>query len=88
MRAEIECGAESTRWAIAPYGCCSFTIRFVPSDVTSRTHTVALFQVLPDSISMSSALLAMTGKSERLYLAPSACEPLLHAQDALPAVTE
>ena len=56
--------------------------------VTSRTHAMFSFQVVPLMISRSSLLLAMLGTSVGAYLTPSALLPLAHAQAACPAVTE
>ena len=47
---------------------------------------MAVVQVVAVSISMSSWLRATAGKSARLYLAPSHCDPDSHAHAACPAV--
>ena len=73
-------------WAIAAPGCWNSATRFVPSVVTWRTPTMAVVHVVAVSISMSSWLRAMAGKSAVLYLAPSHCDPDSHAQSACPAV--
>ena len=62
-----------------------YPVRAVGLVVTWRTPTMAVVQVVAVSISMSSWLRATAGKSARLYLAPSHCEPDSHAQGACPA---
>ncbi len=71
---------------MAAPGCWNSAMRFVPSLVTWRTPTMAVVQVVAVSISMSSWLRAIAGKSDRLYLAPSHCDPDSQAQGACPAV--
>jgi hypothetical protein len=72
--------------AIAAPGCWNSATRLPPSVVTWRTPTMAEVQVVEVSISMSSWLAAMAGKSDWLYLAPAHCEPDSHAHAACPAV--
>ncbi|MFF7047996.1 hypothetical protein ACFY94_06425 [Streptomyces griseorubiginosus] len=50
--------------------------------VICRTPTIAVVQVVAVLISTSSWSEAMAGRSARLYLAPSHCEPDSQAQGA------
>ena len=75
-------------WAMAAPGCWKRATRLAPSElvVTWRTPTMAVVQVVPVSISMSSWLRATAGKSFRLYFAPSHCDPDSQAHAAWLAV--
>lgn len=75
-------------WAMAAPGCWNRATRLAPSElvVIWRTPTMDVVQVVGYLISTSSWLAATAGRSERLYLAPSHCEPDSQAQGAWPAV--